>query len=491
MTITNPSAGEILFTASETGATAFSALTSATNTQAAMVVGTGASLTTSGTGSIGATTLLGGATNDLIYQSGAGTTAFIAPVNSAVLITSSGGVPSESTTLPAVNGAAITGLTYTQLPSLSANQVLGAVTATTPSGLTLPSCAAAADAINYTLGTGFGCNTSITAAAVSGTVGIANGGTNATSAVAGTVPNATSGTAASWTSTPTLGASGTLGSITLGNATSGTVTIATVAGALGTVTASLPANTGTIAELNIGNTFTAAQTATAFVTSSNANNLGITATNSVVHSTSAYLQFAGSSGVGSRVNMNSQTSPTLTAGDNYASLIVGNGLVTTAATGTHSWLANVAIDPLGTVTSGGAAVTNEANLYIGSAGAAATNNYSLYVAGPTTIASTLAASTSVSSPVFLSTAAQTTVSCSTSGSAIFSEPEQGTSDKKVLIHMSSCLGTASYTYPVAFTNTPSIYASNNVAASIATSLSGTAVTVTGATTTGSLILEDY
>lgn len=92
---------------------------------------------------------------------------------------------------------------------------------------------------------------------------------------------------------------------------------------------------------------------------------------------------------------------------------------------------------------------------------------------------------------FISNVTQTTVSCSTSGTAIFSQPIQGASDKKVLIHMAACLGTASYTYPVAFTNIPSIYASNNVAASIATAVSTTAVTVTGATTTGSLILEDF
>ena len=62
------------------------------------------------------------------------------------------------------------------------------------------------------------------------------------------------------TATPTLGASGTLGSLSFGNATSGFVTLNTVAGALGTVTASLPANTGTIAELNLIQTYTALQT---------------------------------------------------------------------------------------------------------------------------------------------------------------------------------------------------------------------------------------
>jgi hypothetical protein len=59
-----------------------------------------------------------------------------------------------------------------------------------------------------------------------------------------------------------LGASGTLGSVQMGNATSGTVKVQPITGALGSVTASLPANTGTIAELNLGQTWTAAQTFT-------------------------------------------------------------------------------------------------------------------------------------------------------------------------------------------------------------------------------------
>jgi len=57
-----------------------------------------------------------------------------------------------------------------------------------------------------------------------------------------------------------LGASGTAGSVLMGNATSGTVTLQPVTGALGTVTASLPANTGTIAETNFAQAWTAAQT---------------------------------------------------------------------------------------------------------------------------------------------------------------------------------------------------------------------------------------
>lgn len=55
------------------------------------------------------------------------------------------------------------------------------------------------------------------------------------------------------------GLSGTAGTVVFGNATSGTVTLGTVTGALGSVTASLPANTGTIAELNLAQTWSAVQ----------------------------------------------------------------------------------------------------------------------------------------------------------------------------------------------------------------------------------------
>lgn len=45
------------------------------------------------------------------------------------------------------------------LASQTANTVLGALTATTPSGLTMPSCSTASSALTWTTGTGFGCNT--------------------------------------------------------------------------------------------------------------------------------------------------------------------------------------------------------------------------------------------------------------------------------------------------------------------------------------------
>jgi hypothetical protein len=56
-----------------------------------------------------------------------------------------------------------------------------------------------------------------------------------------------------------LGGSGVLGSLSLGNATSGTITLQPVGGALGNVTPSLPANTGIIAETNYAQSWTGLQ----------------------------------------------------------------------------------------------------------------------------------------------------------------------------------------------------------------------------------------
>lgn len=170
------SGNTITITASSTAATAFSAITSATNTTAAMLVGTGASLAPSGAGTIGASTLEGGALGSLPYQSAANTTAFVSPNTTTAKefysqtgTGTAGAAPAlavlASTDIPAVNLAGtgnggVTGtLPYTSLGALSANQVLGALTATTPSGLSLPSCSGASNALIWTSGTGFGCNT--------------------------------------------------------------------------------------------------------------------------------------------------------------------------------------------------------------------------------------------------------------------------------------------------------------------------------------------
>ncbi len=94
--------------------------------------------------------------------------------------------------------------------------------------------------------------------------------------------------------------------------------------------------------------------------------------------TAAGLLFGGASTINYRVVSNGTTSTTLGTGNSYGALIIGSQPITTFSSGTHAWLANAVVKSLGTVTSGGAAVTNTASLYIEGASAAGTNNYSVY-----------------------------------------------------------------------------------------------------------------
>jgi hypothetical protein len=86
---------------------------------------------------------------------------------------------------------------------------------------------------------------------------------------------------------------------------------------------------------------------------------------------------------------------------------------------------------------------------------------------------------------------QTSVGGSTSGTAVFSEPFEGTDYKKVIVLLQALDGTASYTFPTAFTETPDYFIGASASGATVTALSTTAVTISGAPSSGVIVLEGY
>ena len=80
-----------------------------------------------------ATNVASGIANDIPYQTATGVTSFIAPVNSAVLVSSSGGVPSMSTTLPAISISSGTVTDPTTSSTASINTALSNINSAIPS----------------------------------------------------------------------------------------------------------------------------------------------------------------------------------------------------------------------------------------------------------------------------------------------------------------------------------------------------------------------
>lgn len=149
--------------------------------------------------------------------------------------------------------------------------------------------------------------------------------------------------------------------------------------------------------------------------------------------------------------------------------------------------ANASLTTAGVASSSNARYVTDAELVvIGNTSGTNTGDQSLSGLAP--IASPTFTGT-VTIPLEKNTAAQSTLT-GTAGTAICSQPQQGSSWKKVVVYCSGYSDTATqiYTFPTAFSHTPvAVYTGAGIVATIST----TTVAITSTTVTDFLLLEGY